>query len=452
MSLSRRHFFTIAGTSAAGIVLAAPLKNLYARAVSGQSVTGLGFGKLIPDRNGILDLPKGFQYKVISKAGEMMGDRTPVPTKQDGMAAFAGANGTTILVRNHELSVISAAANKQSKLSPIPIVTASEAQKYDKLAAGGTTTLIIDRDRKLIKQYVSLAGTVRNCGGGTTPWGSWISCEEDISTPATAANNSSDRLKESFEVSIAHGYNFEIPAQGGIVKPIPLKAMGRFRHEAIAVDPQTGYIYQTEDREDSCIYRFLPKQAKNLQAGGTLEALVIEGMPKVDTGIDFPMGEPKKVKWVKLEDVDPKDDTLRQEAQAKGAATFKRGEGMCFGNGEMFWTCTDGGKAGVGQIFRYNLKAETVELFVESPGSDVLDFPDNLILSPLGHLIVCEDGMGEQFLTGVNPKGECYHFARNALNQSELAGVCFSPDGKTMFVNIYEPGLTLAVWGNWGKG
>jgi hypothetical protein len=450
VSLSRRRFFTLAGTSAAGVILAMPLKNLYAKSASGKSTLGEGFGKLIPDPNGILDLPKGFQYKVISKAGDMMSDRTLVPTKHDGMAAFAGANGTTILVRNHELSVVPT-AGKESQSQPIAIVTAADSQKYDKLAAGGTTTLVIDKNRQPIEEYVSLAGTVRNCAGGTTPWGSWISCEEDISTPTNAANNSSDRLKESFKVSLKHGYNFEIPSYGGMIEPIPLKAMGRFRHEAIAVDPKTGYIYQTEDREDSCIYRFRPKQAKNLQAGGVLEALVIERMPKIDTGIDFPQDKPKKVKWVELEDVDPDKDTLRNEAQSKGAAIFRRGEGMCYGNGEIFWTCTDGGKAGVGQIFRYNPKAETVELFVESPGENVLGFPDNLILSPFGHLIVCEDGIGEQFLTGVNPKGECYHLARNALNVSELAGVCFSPDGQTMFVNIYEPGLTLAVWGDWGS-
>jgi uncharacterized protein len=441
VSLSRRSFFTLAGASAAGIILAAPLKNLYARAASRKSIAVSGFGKLIPDPNGILDLPKGFQYKILSKTGEMMSDRTKVPDKKDGMAAFSGENGTTVLIRNHEL--------KPDPSKKIAIVDAGEAYKYDKLAPGGTTTLVIDRNYQVLQQYVSLGGTIRNCAGGTTPWGSWISSEEDVSTPNTVANNSSDRMKESFQVSLKHGYNFEVPSRGNIATPVPLKAMGRFRHEAIALDPQTGYVYQTEDREDSCIYRFIPTQTGKLDAGGTLEALVIDGMPKMETSVDFPMDEPKKVTWVKLEDIDPDNDTLRQEAQFKGAAIFRRGEGMCYGNGEIFWTCTDGGKAGVGQIFRYNPKAETVELFVESPSAEVLDFPDNLILSPFGHLIICEDGKDEQFVTGVNPQGECYHFARNALNKAEFAGVCFSPDGNTMFVNIYEPGITLAVWGNW---
>ena len=79
----------------------------------------------------------------------------------------------------------------------------------------------------------------------------------------------------------------------------------------------------------------------------------------------------------------------------------------------------------------------------------VLDYPDNLTLSPFGDLIVCEDGRGEQFLIGITPEGKYYKFARNALNNSEFAGVCFAPDGRTMFVNIYHPGMTLAIWGEW---
>ena len=234
-----------------------------------------------------------------------------------------------------------------------------------------------------------------------------------------------------------------------MAKPIPLKAMGRFRHEAIATDPLTGFIYETEDRQNSCIYRFIPDRAGNLLAGGTLASLAIDDLPQVDTGVDFPVGEAKKVSWVQLEDVDPEHDTLRLEAQAKGAAIFRRGEGMCYANGEFYWTATNGGNAGVGQIFRYNPRQETVELFVESPGAGILDYPDNLTLAPFGDLIVCEDGWGEQFLVGITPEGEYYKFARNALNNSEFAGVCFSPNGKTMFVNIYNPGMTIAIWGKW---
>jgi uncharacterized protein len=432
VNLSRRKFLTLAGVGTTGFVLASNLKNFSLNSANGKTSMAKGFGQLVKDPQGILDLPQGFQYRIISKVGDTMTDGTKVPTRHDGMAAFAGENNTIILVCNHELNPDNA-----------PVVTATEAQKYDKLSQGGTTTLVIDGDRQLLQQYVSLAGTNRNCAGGTTNWGSWISCEEDVATPAT---NEKDNPKN---VSRKHGYNFEVIPGKPLTTSVPLISMGRFRHEAIASDPNTDIIYQTEDRENSCIYRFIPKVKGDLVAGGTLEALVIKGMPQVFTEIDFPLNEPKAVEWVILEEVDPEEDTLRYEAQSKGAAVFKRGEGMCYANGYIYWTCTNGGEAGKGQIFRYDLAKETIELFLESPSESILDYPDNLIMSPFGDLIICEDGVGEQFLVGITPQGESYHFARNALNDKEFAGACFAPDGQTMFVNIYEPGLTLAVWGNW---
>ncbi|MEA5509735.1 alkaline phosphatase PhoX [Crocosphaera sp. UHCC 0190] len=434
MVLSRRNFLSLAGISITTGVAAVSLKNYYTRVANGQTTETEKFGKLISDPNGILDLPKGWQYQVISQVGKSMSDGTSVPTSFDGMAAFPGENGQIILIRNHELSP-----------HEFPGVIASKEHKYDHLSQGGTTTLIINKNRTLAQEFVSLAGTNRNCAGGATPWHSWISCEEEISTPQLNSQENPDN------VSVKHGYNFEVSSQSKIAKPIALTAMGRFRHEAIAVDPSTGYIYQTEDQNDSCFYRFRPRQPGNLQAGGILEALVIEEMPSIDTSKNYPLNQPKSVKWVQIENVDPDDDTLRYEAQKKGAAIFKRGEGICLAKGEFYFTCTSGGNAEKGQIFRYNPAKETISLFVESPGAEILDYPDNLTLAPFGDLIVCEDGAGEQFLIGVTPQGECYRLARNAYNNSEFAGVCFSPDGQTMFVNIYSPGLTLAIWADWPK-
>ncbi|MEM8721665.1 MAG: alkaline phosphatase PhoX [Cyanobacteria bacterium P01_G01_bin.39] len=439
MPLSRRKFVSLAGVGVGGAVLATPIKNLYDNLIRGKPALSERIGALIPDPQGILDLPPGFQYKIISRRGETMDDGHLVPNQHDGMAAFAGENGQTILVRNHEVSPLDAINNLSADIP-----------QYDLNCAGGTTTLIVDRDRNLTRHYLSLAGTNRNCAGGTTTWGSWISCEEEIATPYAPPGYTMEQVAPYWgKVSRKHGYNFEVPATGGLATPVPLKAMGRFRHEAIATDPKTGYIYQTEDQFNSCIYRFRPDQPRNLATGGTLEALMIKDTPRVDTSISFPIGQPLKVTWIPLEDVDPEHDTLRFEAQQKGAAVFRRGEGMCYGQGELYWTATNGGAAQVGQIFRYNLRKETIELFVESPGMGVLDYPDNLTLSPFGDLIVCEDGRGEQFLIGITPKGQYYKFARNALNNSEFAGVCFAPDNQTMFVNIYHPGMTLAIWGDW---
>ena len=438
MSLSRRKFVSLAGIGVGSAVLVEPMKNLYANLALGKPAFADKIGSLIPDPQGILDLPAGFQYKILSRVGETMNDGHIVPNQHDGMAAFPGENGQTILVRNHEVSPLNAVNNLTINVP-----------QYDYSCPGGTTTLIVDGDRNLSKHYLSLAGTNRNCAGGTTPWGSWISCEEEVSTPYPPPGYTMEQVYPHWgKVSQKHGYNFEVPAKGGLAKPIPLKAMGRFRHEAIATDPKTGYIYQTEDQFNSCIYRFRPYKTGDL-GQGTLEAMAIEDVPRVDTGINFPVGKPLKVSWIELEDVDPKHDTLRFEAQKKGAAVFRRGEGMCYGDGELYWTATNGGAAQAGQIFRYNLEKEAMELFVESPGVGILDYPDNLTLAPFGDLIVCEDGKGEQFLIGITSKGRYYKFARNALNNSEFAGVCFAPNGQTMFVNIYHPGMTLAIWGEW---
>ena len=440
LAFSRRQFLSVAGASAAGTVLASPLQALYTRAALGQSVNGRGYGPLVKDPKGLLDLPEGFQYQTFSRTGQVMTDGRPVPGAHDGMATFAGPGNTTILVRNHELS-------PDASLG----VTG---QKYDPSCKGGTTTLIVGPDRKLIKDFASLAGTYRNCAGGRTPWGSWISCEENTSAPGVDPN-----------VTKRHGFNFEVPSKAkGPVAPEPLVAMGRFNHEAVAVDPKTGIVYQTEDRGDSLFYRFIPKQRGNLKAGGVLEALKIKNKPQAMTKTKFPVGQPLPVEWVRIENVNPATDStpegtatpesVRAQGFAEGAAQFSRGEGAWFGKNEVYFCCTDGGEAELGQVWRYvpgrsPQQGGTIELFVEPNNRRILDSPDNIVVAPFGDLFLCEDGDGQQFIRGVNPNGTLYTFARNALNESEFAGACFSPDGKTMFVNIQDPGITLAIWGSW---
>ncbi len=428
MSLSRRNFLTLLGASTTGTVLLSPLKAFYRRAEAGEVLFGTGFGELVADPKGIIDLPVGFQYRVLAYSGGRMDDGLTVPLNPDGMAAFPAAGGRIALICNHEIGA------QQS-----PGVIAAAEYRYDPVASGGTTTLVINKNQQVVQHYTSLAGTMRNCAGGSTPWGTWISCEEDTNTPAT---NSAFSRK--------HGYNFEVSPQG-IRQPVPLKAMGRFNHEAIAVDPQTYYVYQTEDRNDSCIYRFRPKTNDQLAQGGVLEALVIEGQPTVDTSQNFPVDQPFSVNWVPLDNPDPEEDTLRYVAQQKGAAIFKRGEGMIYGNGTIYWTCTSGGDISRGQVFAYQPATNQLKLFVEASSANVLEYPDNLTVAPFGDLIICEDGSADHYLMGVNPAGECYRFARNALNTSEFAGVSFSPDGRTMFVNIQRPGITLAIWGDWQR-
>lgn len=438
MQLSRRKFFTLAGASAAGTLMMSPLEALYAKKPNGQSVFGGGYGPLVPDPNKLLDLPRGFQYQAFSRTGEIMSDGSAVPGGHDGMAAFPGPQNTVILVRNHELSPNSTT----QVVGPNP---------YDPLCKGGTTTLQVGPNRQLVKHYASLSGTYRNCAGGPTPWGSWITCEENTSTLAT------NKPGNATNVSTSHGYNFEVPAQATVpVNPVPLVAMGRFNHEAVAIDPRTGIVYETEDRGDSLFYRFIPKRRNNLSAGGTLQALKIKNMPQAKTFADFPKRQPMPVEWVTIDNPNPATDTVRVEGFGKGAAQFARGEGAWYDSGEVYFCCTNGGSVnangspnGFGQVWRYLPARETIELFVEAESADELDGPDNIVVAPHGDLIVCEDGNDEQFLVGVTPNGELYRLAKNAINDNEFAGACFSPDGRTMFVNIQTPGITFAIWGPW---
>lgn len=456
--MERRHFFKTATAFSLGFF---GLGKLTAQGAILSSKSGIimePYGKLIPDPEGVFDLPQGFTYKIISRAGDRMDDGFFVPHRPDGMATFPGEKGRTILIRNHEVN--SDAKNSESafgndlemlnKLDPGLIYDSGSEQRFGK---GGTTTVVYNtKTQEVEKQFLSLSGTIRNCAGGPTPWNSWLTCEETIEL----ADGS---LKKD------HGFIFEVPASAeGPVKPLPLKDMGRFNHEAVAVDPKSGVVYLTEDRHDGLVYRFIPNEPGNLAAGGKLQALVIPNKPALDTrNWDEQLvktGQVFDVSWIDMDDVSAPEDDLRFRGFRMGAARFARGEGMWYGEDAMYFACTNGGKAEKGQIWKYTsspregTRKETgepgkLELFVEPNDGNVIDNADNLTVSPWGDLIVCEDGAGSQNLVGVTSKGEIYKFGHNALNDSELTGATFSPDGTTLFVNIQHAGLTLAITGPW---
>jgi len=422
--------------------------------------------RLKADPGDILDLPQGFSYTILSRAGDKMSDGMTVPGLHDGMAAFPGENGTIRLVCNHEIQPDWAEARPLHAEWP-DVPEAMKQRFYDRggnvtPGPGGTTTMIYNpASRETERQFLSLGGTEYNCAGGATPWGTWLSCEECFEEPGRINFFGKEATRER-----RHGYVFEVPAAANeLVKAVPITAMGRFEHEACAVDADTGIVYMTEDRHHSLFYRYIPDVPGELHRGGRLQALAIQGRPSAATHNwsltpDIRLGTSMPAYWVDLDDVDPAQNTLRLRGAKLGAATFARGEGLCVAGNSFAFTCTSGGPARLGQVFTYtpgphegtDHEAEApgqLKLIAQSTSSSLLRNADNLTLAPWGDLVVCEDTLGHCGLVAIRPDGSQYQLADNPYSDSELAGVCFSPDGTILFVNIQNPGMTLAITGPW---
>lgn len=401
------------------------------------------------DPKGYLDLPEGFSYKIISKKGDPMNDGLRVPGRPDGMGAFKGPDQKVILIRNHEINLSplseSPFGDENQWLDKVDINKLYDAGKSIKPGLGGTTTLVYDESTAEVeKQFLSLAGTYRNCAGGVTPWNSWLTCEEDVS------NADGEFLEQD------HGFVFDVPADAeGLVNAKPIREMGRFNHEAVAVDPNTGYIYQTEDRHDSLLYRFIPNNRDDLHAGGRLQVLAIVDQKTLDTRNweekTITLNKELPIEWIDIDNVTPEEDDLRYRGMKLGAACFARGEGMWYSENEVYFACTNGGPQRFGQVFRINLKENTLELFAESEDKTVLHMCDNLTITPWGAVMACEDNGETNRLHIIDQDGNIQLFGVNKSSKSELAGAVFSPSGKTLFVNIQENGETVAITGPWDK-
>lgn len=442
-----------------------------------------GYGPLVPSTDcPELLIPEGFRCARLSEIGAVSTANPGfiVPTALDGMAAFPLANGNVRLIRNHEIRDSAAAGP----------VLGGAANAYDPKAGGGTTSLEVrigrsgqDIEVELLAEFVSLAGTYVNCAGGPTPWGSWLTCEETI-------------VGETQGFAKNHGYVFEVPATAtSPVDAVPLRALGRFVHEAVAIDPQTGFLFETEDiRFDranteqlpgSGFYRFIPAQPGNLRAGGKLQMLAIKGRPNYDTTEGQRPGLILPVEWVDIEDPDSDaaetdPNYVFKQGLAQGGAIFQRLEGCWYGDGSVFFNSTSGGDAGAGQVWQYrprgsrqgqlNGSGGQLILVFESPGEAVLDSPDNITVSPRGGgLVLCEDGIGVQFIRGLTQRGQIFDLVQtNAAaavyggrEPTEFAGACFSPGGEVLFFNEQGEtrtnrtprfGATYALWGPWEVG
>ena len=406
-----------------------------------------GYGPLQPVKDEttglpLLHLPAGFRYLSFGWTGDPLHGGLSTPGAHDGMAAFASSRSRIRLVRNHEIRTGKAFAD-----DPL----------YDPNGGGGTTTIEFDTESgSVIDAWVSLAGTAVNCAGGPTPWGSWLSCEETVLGPG--GENA---------YGMPHGYVFEVPADGTATAE-PYRGMGRFVHEAVSVDPETGIVYETEDQGQAGFYRFIPAEPGRLASGGHLEMLALENRKGADTRKGQTPGAWEPVRWVPISEPDPdpiENGSVFAQGVREGGATFARLEGTWHGNGHIYIVSTNGGDAESGQVWEYDPTGERLALLYESPGAEVLDMPDNICVSPRGGLVLCEDGDGEDYVRGLTTSGEIFPFAKNNVvlggernglegdfRDGEFAGATYSPDGRWLFFNAQKPGISFAVTGPWEVG
>lgn len=373
----------------------------------------------------IFALPQGFSQKVLQRTGELMTDGFSVPGRPDGMAAFPGADGGVILMRNHELKPTDRPIGPFANGQEIPPAI------YDQDHVGSVTRVIVDPKTLTVRSSnMVLVGTNRNCAGGWSPWG-WLSCEESFD----------DR----------HGYVFLCDPQAGEVRaPVRIPGYGKFMHEAATVDPRTAIAYLTEDRRSSCLYRFVPTDPARPFVG-KLQALKVVGQPELRTWKNLRPGDRFAVTWVEVDDPTPASDTVRRQAHRQGAAKIRRGEGLWLHQNSLFVSSTSGGPAHAGQIFELEIGREGepdyLRLVAQSMNRGELDMPDNITVSPRGSLYVSEDGKDSQFIRMITSDGRVVDFGKNHLSSSEITGICFGPSGNTMFCNIQHDGITLAIRG-----
>lgn len=434
----------------------APVGRLLAHAGAGTGAhPGYGPLRTVRDMNTglpLLKLPEGFSYTTFGWANEPMADGHKSPDAHDGMGVVRADGDVLTLVRNHEVGA------GWGSFAPAE-------GTYDPRCGGGTTTLRFDAGKgRLLDARPSLGGTVFNCAGGTTPWGTWLSCEEFVSAagPVMLAG-------VRHKLAQDHGFVFEVPADG-LSRAEPITAMGQFKHEAATIDPATGIFYLTEDQEpEAGFYRMVPKVKGEPVRGGRLQMLKAVGAPDLRSGRR--VGERLRVEWVEIEqptqgvEANGGPRGVLRQGLAGGASRFTRLEGCIAGDGKVYFIATNGGDAECGQVWAYHPGAEILELVFESPDPSVLDFPDNVVLSPRGGLVICEDSSQPvQRLYGMTREGGLFEFCRNNVRldgtmgfagdfrDEEWAGACFSPDGRWMFANVQSPGFTVAITGPWRDG
>jgi secreted PhoX family phosphatase len=494
LKLSRRDFLAgsagIASASLAALIGALHARRSAAAPRASRHVAG-PYGPLRPVADletglPLILLPDGFQYRTFSWSGDPMQNGEPTPELHDGMGVIdakrRGGEIDVTLVRNHERAIAS------------PIVAPA---RYDTVvpaglgfAPGGGTTTLRFRGRRWIGVEPSLGGTIYNCSGGVTPWGTWLSCEETV-------------IDLSAQGGQRHGYVFEVRRDAANTTGRPIIGMGRMLHEGVAVDSATRIAYLTEDHpRNSGFYRFLPDdrsgKAGSYEAGGRLQAARVVGRPHADL-ITPEVGDTHRIAWVDIERPDAGPGVAPAgfyqspgsasgsflEAWSKGGLRLSRAEGICCHDGRLYFVDTEAGidvegqrGHGDGAVWEYDPQAETLRALFVAGSQQVGDNIDNIVISPRGGILLCEDGdpVTDAYgpgtrLVGLTPDGDSYAFAKNQVSLTldqvvaagkrispndyraeEWAGACFDPDGEVLFANIQIPGITFAIWGPWEKG
>lgn len=414
----------------------------------------------------LLRLPEGFRYRTLSWAGSELHDGNIVPGAADGMGVVRQQGSRVTLVRNHELQGSSGAMGQLE-------------HAYDRTTPGGTTTLVFDTEsEQLVDSRISLSGTLYNCAGGVTPWGTWLSCEEAAFSPALShlPPGGKQRWWDIEKAEQAHGFVFEVPPDG-VAEARPIKAMGQFEHEAVAFDPGSGIAYMTEDMgPDAGFYRYIPDIPGQLLEGGRLQMMKVEGRPDMTDYLH--LGQELDTGWVDIPDPTRgfiagtrKGSGVSEQGLANGASRFVALEGCAFSDGLVYFTSKLGGRFMAGYVLEYDPQREKIRMVFESQGHNHFSGPDNIVMSPRGSLVICEDRLSApkhaQTIAGLTREGEFFRFCqvnpdlrgtfggydlRTTALRSEWAGVTFSMDGEWLFMNIYDPGVTVALTGPWQEG
>jgi hypothetical protein len=352
-------------------------------------------GKLLPaDENGVR-LPAGYTSRIIAYSSRpvVAGQAFLWHSAPDGGACFATGNGGWIYVSNSEMT-----------------------------STGGVGAVAFDANGKVIDAYSILENTSRNCAGGATPWGSWLSCEE-----------------------ISTGRVWECDPAGqvaAVVRP----SLGVFNHEAVAVDANSYHLYLTEDKPDGCLYRYTTERLNNEGypdlATGVLEVAILQNDSAA--GIDVTL-----LSWVALPD--PLAHMQETRYQVPSAMRFNGGEGIAYYNDQIIFSTK-----GDNRVWSYQTKNRQLKVLYDASSSltPILIGVDNVIVSQTGDIYVAEDG-GDLQIVVIDNQGAVYPVAQlEGHDKSEVTGLAFSPNGKRLYFSsqrgitgLSENGITYEIQG-----